>query len=158
MTDDLVLTNTKGLRNAPPALVGTKDPEAMNLSAYRAQVASLIRSAQSRGDRWSSPPWHAASGAISQPNCSNRCGEDPRLAALLHARRHAPAVRPAQRRVEGRGRHANVPVIELDKLIPGGSRYFSNTTHFTDEGEDVAAEALAEFIQGIGVFRRGTAH
>jgi ABC-type sugar transport system substrate-binding protein len=53
---------------------------------------------------------------------------------------------------------AKVPVIELDRLIPGGSRYFVDATHFTDDGEEVAAEAMAEFIQGIGVFHLGMAH
>ena len=159
MTDDLVLANTNGLRSAPPVLVGTKDVEAMNMSAYRARVASLIQSAQSRGE----------SLVVATVARSFRREQPPELQQSLVAKiggllpcftldgthrlfdRHNDVLK-AEAAI------AKVPVIELDKLIPGGSRYFVDTTHFTDEGEDVAAEAMAEFIQGIGVFRLGMAH
>lgn len=159
MTDDLVLWNTEGLRRAPPVVVGTKDPDAMNLSVYRARVGSLIQSARSRGE-----PLIVATVARSfrreQPTQTQQA-----LSAQI--RRLLPCFtldgmhRLFERHNEvlkAEAAAAKVPVIELDKIIPGGSRYFSNTTHFADEGEEAAAEALAEFIQGIGMFRRSIEH
>lgn len=39
-----------------------------------------------------------------------------------------------------------LPVIRLDQLIPGGSHYFVDSSHFTQEGDRIAAEHLADFI------------
>jgi lysophospholipase L1-like esterase len=159
MTDDLVLKNTEGLRSAPPALVGTKDPDTMNLSSYRAQVASLIRSAQSREE----------SLVVATVARNFRREQPTALQQTLSAeiRSSLPCFtldgmhRLFDRHndiLKAEAAIASVPVIELDKLIPGGSRYFSNTTHFTEEGEEVAAEAMATFIQGLGIGQRGFAH
>ena len=131
MTDDLVLKNTVGLRSAPPTVAGTKDPDAMNLSAYRAQVASLIRSSQDRGESFivatvarsfrREQPLPLQEALSAEIRSSLPCFTLEGMHRLFE--RHNDILK-------AEAANARVPVIELDKLIPGGNRYFSNTHAF----------------------------
>lgn len=46
----------------------------------------------------------------------------------------------------------NYPVLELEKEIPGGRKFFADATHFSYEGEQLFAEALAKKIISSHVF------
>jgi len=147
MTDDLVLKNTEPLRKAPPALSAARDADSMDLSAYRAGVRSLIEAAHSRGE-----PLVVATVARSfrreQPLPLQET-----LAAEIRSLLPCFSLDGMHRLFErhndilkAEARAAHVPVLELDRIIPGGDRYFSNTTHFADDGEAAAAAALADFL------------
>jgi hypothetical protein len=55
-------------------------------------------------------------------------------------------------------RAAALPVVELDRIIPGGERNFSNSTHFADAGEEAAAQALANFLSDQRLLEFGAFH
>ena len=39
-----------------------------------------------------------------------------------------------------------VPVLELDRLVPGGEAYFADGRHFTELGDHVVAHTIAQFL------------
>ena len=147
MSDDLVLKNTEFLRRAPPAISANKDPDSMDLSSYRAKVASLIESARTRRlplmvatvarSFRRGQPREVQEALSSEIRSSLKCFSLDGMHRLFD--RHNEILK-------AEALSANVPVIELDRMIPGGSRYFSSTTHFADAGEWAAADALAAFI------------
>ena len=159
MTDDMVLKNTEFLRRAPPAVSSNKDPDTIDLSSYRAQVASVIRSARSRG-----MPLLVATVAR-----SFRPEQVPELQQALSAELQSALPcfslgglhRLFDRHndiLKTEARAAGVTVLELDRIIPGGDRYFSGTTHFAKAGEEAAAAALADLIETNRLLDRGSTH
>jgi lysophospholipase L1-like esterase len=148
MSDDLVLSTTERLRIAPPVVTPDRDPDEMDMSAYRARVASLIETAASHGSivlvatvaRSFRPeqPRELQESLSAEIRASLRCFSVDGLHRLFD--RHNVILKSA-------AVAANVAVLDLDRMIPGGSTYFASTTHFAEAGEIAAADALAEFIR-----------
>ena len=159
MSDDLVLENTKPFRWAPPAFAGNKDAATMDLSAFRASVVSLIGSARSRGEFL----------IVATVARSFRRQQDQQVQEKLSA--YIRSLLPCfsldgmhqlfdrhNEVLKAEARAAHVPVLELDRIIPGGDHYFSNTTHFAEAGEQAAADALADFISDNHFLDSGPNH
>lgn len=147
MTDDLVLANTTALREAPPALLPARDPDRMDLSAYRAAVEAVARSASRQG-RTLLVATVARSFRRDQ-DAAEQARRAAELAALLPCFSTAGLHRLFERHNEvlaDVARRHGLPLVDLARLVPGEARYFANATHLTDAGSEVAAQRLADAI------------
>jgi lysophospholipase L1-like esterase len=159
MSDDFVLKHTTSLRRTPHAAAGDKDPDAMDLSAYRAKVQSLIDAAAASGQ-------HLVVATVAR---SFRRDQPRQTQEVLSAgiRASLPCFslegmhRLFDRHNEilaAEAREAGLPVLELDRIIPGGKTFFSNASHFAAAGEQVAADAVAEFLTAQHLLDPGAPH
>jgi lysophospholipase L1-like esterase len=120
---------------------------AVELDAYRTQVEQLVASGQRPGMRLVMLT-NARSFRREQP-----IDEQLRLSMLaryytpcfdlegLHTlwdRHNQVLVSVAQMR--------GVPVLDLDRLVPGGEVYFSDGRHFTEVGDQFVAQTITQFL------------
>ena len=48
--------------------------------------------------------------------------------------------------IENIGEALDIQVLNLGMLIPGGSQYFSDASHFSEQGEQLAADNIFDFL------------
>jgi len=143
---DLLKKNTAALR-AGQASGLRRNVLAIDLEAYRTQVEQLVTSGQRLGMRLVMLT-NARSFRREQP-----IDEQLRLSSLT--RYYTPCFeleglhtlwdRHNQVLVAVAEAHG-VPVLELDRLVPGGDIYFSGGNHFTEVGDQVVAHTIADFL------------
>ena len=149
MTDDLVLANTSALREAPPALLPARDPDRMDLSAYRAAAEALARSAARQGRTLLIAT--VARSFRREQDGAEQARRAAELAALLPCFSTAGLHRLFERHNEVLAqvaRRHGLPLVDLAQLVPGEARYFANATRLTDAGSEFAARQLAAAIAG----------
>jgi lysophospholipase L1-like esterase len=159
LSDDLVLKNTTSLRRVPHAAAGDKNPDAMNLAPYQAKVRNLIDAANRVGVQLvvatvarnfrREQPWQTQQQLSADIRSLLPCFSVEGMHRLFE--RHNEIL-------ETEARAARLLVIEMDRLIPGGPRNFSNVTHFADAGEVVAADVLADFLTTRHLLDPGAPH
>ena len=145
---DLVLKNTVALREKPMTAATYKDPRALDLAPYRNKLSALVATAKRHGI-----PVTLATNARAyrrnQPRTvQHRLSESARYFNScfsvdgLHTLydRHNTAISEV-------GAQRGVLVAPLDQLIPGGQKYFADATHFTAEGDRLAANLLFRFLR-----------
>jgi hypothetical protein len=143
---DLLKKNTAALRTGQASGL-RRNVLAVDLEAYRAQVEQLVTSGQRLGMRLVMLT-NARSFRRDQP-----IDEQLRLSSLtryytpcfdlegLHTlwdRHNQVLVSVAQAR--------GVPVLELDRLVPGSETYFAGGNHFTELGDQLVAHTIAQFL------------
>jgi lysophospholipase L1-like esterase len=143
---ELLKKNTTALR-AGQGSGPKRNAHAVDLEAYRAQVEQLVASGQRLGMRLVMLT-NARSFRQEQPI-------DQQLQLSSLARYYSPCfdldglhtlwdrhnevlVSVAQAR--------GVPVLELDRMVPGGEAFFSDGRHFTELGDQVVAHTIARFL------------
>jgi lysophospholipase L1-like esterase len=145
---ELLKKNTTALR-AGQASGPRRNPLALDLGAYRAQVEQLLASGQRLGMRLIMLT-NARSFRREQP-----IDEQLQLSSLT--RYYTPCFD-----VEGLhmlwDRHNQVlasvaqahgvPLLELDRMVPGGEAYFSGSSHFTELGDHFVAQTISQFLLG----------
>jgi lysophospholipase L1-like esterase len=143
---ELVKKNTIALRaGQAPGL--RRNMVAIDLEAYRTQVEQLVASGQRLGMR-----------LVMLTNVRSFRREQPideqlRLSTLV--RYYTPCfdldalhtLWDSHNQVLVSVAHARgVPILELDHLVPGGEAYFSGGNHFTELGDKVVAQNIAQFV------------
>jgi lysophospholipase L1-like esterase len=143
---ELLKKNTTALRDGQSS--GPKrNANAVDLEPYRRKVEQLVATGQQLGMRLVMLT-NARSFRREQP-----IDEQLRLSSL--ARYYTPCF-------ELEGLHAlwdrhnqvlvavaqahGVPVLELDRTLPGGKAYFSGASHFTELGDQVVAHSITRFL------------
>jgi lysophospholipase L1-like esterase len=145
---DLVLKNTVFLRHKPQAPVSYKDARTIDLGPYRQRLRKLMDSAERLG-----VPLLMLTNARAYQR-DQAPGEQSRLAETaryfnpcfdvegLHTlyERHNDAIRAEAKR-------AGVPAISLGEQMRGGRPYFADSTHFSERGEELAANIILAAIR-----------
>ncbi len=147
---ELLLKNSLPLRQTPEGLARGLQVDTLDLGPFRQQVASLLQTLQASGTR----PLIARNARSYRPE--QPLAEQQRLSttarfynacfdlAGLHAlyQRHNDTISEV---AAGLG----VPVLPLDTVLPGGSDYFADATHFSARGERLAADWLADRVEPL---------
>lgn len=145
---------TAMLLPAPPLAARVRDPYAIDLKPYRARLEALAKKVLEV---------HAGLVLVTNTRAYRReqpLDEQERLAATerrqtpcfdvagLHAlyERHNEVIRDA-------GEHMHVPVLRLDRRMPGGERYFVDSTHLSAEGERIVADEIYAFLMARKLVR-----
>lgn len=151
-TVDEIKKRTVFLRTTAVRRANQRDPDDLDLRPYRAKLEALVDRAEALG-----LPLLLATNARAyrrdQPLAEqmrlstsaryyNRCFDLDGLHALYD--RHNAEIRAV---AEAR----RVPLVPLDELVPGGQRYFADSSHFSIAGEILVADALAGFILSRGL-------
>ena len=156
MSVDLLLKNTVVLR--PASRVGTHhvDAKSVDISHYREQLVALVQAAQERriaialstNARSYRPEQPAAvqERLATTARYYNPCFDVAGL-HVLHAR-HNELIRQV-------GAEFGVPVVPIDSLVPGGSDYFVDSSHFNERGMQLVAKHYAEFLNQTPFLQAG---
>lgn len=153
LTVDLLRKNTVFLRTKPPTETEYTDVDSLDYSRYIRELDALLeRAAERRLDLVVAT--NARAYRRDQP-----LDEQLALSATARYYNHCFDLNGLHEVVD---RHnqllrekafaRRLPVLDLAAIIPGGSRYFSDSTHFNEAGERFVAEALARFLLGNNIF------
>ncbi|WP_172642454.1 GDSL-type esterase/lipase family protein [Azoarcus sp. KH32C] len=144
---EAVRRNTGFLRTALPAKKTLRDPAAIEIAPYRRRIEQIVATVRAAGvplllatnARAYRPeqPLEEQMRLSEQARYFNACFD---LAGLhtLYDRHNAEILET--------GRRLDVPVLPLHLQIPGGRRYFADSSHFTPDGERLAADAIFGFL------------
>ena len=144
---ELLKQNTAGLRVVPSTARTTRDASKVDLAEYRADAEHLITAAQRLGIA-EVLLTNARSFRREQP-----LSEQMRLSTMsryyancfdldgLHILwdRHNDVLASI-------AREHQVPVLALDKLVPGGDLYFADGNHFSEAGDLLVARMIAKYL------------
>ncbi len=147
LSRELLVKNTLFIREPAVERPDQKELSDLDLEAYRTDLHDLVASARKASSKVV---------LLTNPRAFTRdlpLDEQMRLSvtarfykpcfslAALHDvyDAHNNAIREAARR-------AGTHLLELDRIIPGGRRYFGDATHFSVKGEAFAAARLADFL------------
>lgn len=147
MTVDMLKKNTVFLRTTTTKQANIRDPDSIDLGPFHSKLEILVVRAAELG----MPLVFATNVRAYRPD--QPIDEQMRLSEtdryynhcfdlkglhVLYDRHNADisAVAAAH----------GIPVVPLDELIPGKSRYFADSHHFSAEGEVMVADALADFL------------
>jgi lysophospholipase L1-like esterase len=143
---ELLKKNTTALRTGQ-ASGPKRNAHAIDLEPYRAQVEQLVASGQRLGMRLVMLT-NARSFRREQP-----MDEQLRLSSL--ARYYTPCFEldglhtlwdRHNEVLVSVARARGIPVLELDRMVPGGEAYFADGRHFTERGDRVVAHTIARFL------------
>lgn len=148
LSTDLVLKNTVFLRQKPESSVSYKNVRTVDLEPYRKRLTALVDSAKKLG-----VPVILITNARAYQRDQQRA-EQSRLAESaryinpcfdveglhdLYDMHNVAISKEAER--------AGVALLLLGEKMVGGKRYFSDSTHFSEQGEELAATIILEFIK-----------
>jgi hypothetical protein len=147
LSSELLIKNTGALRELAVPQRGLVDASVLDIKTYVENLNRLIASGQRRGITMVLAT-NARSYRRDQPvevqlqlsetaRFYNDCFDLENLHVLYE--RHNAAIQAA-------AAQARVPVVDLQSLIPGGTRYFVDSSHFSETGENLAATALVDFL------------
>ena len=135
------------LRAAPSRPGATRDPYSVDLRPYRAGLealaktvldanTSLLLATNARASRPERPPDEQQRLSLIA-RFKTPCFDVAGLHALydLH-----------NAEIHNVGKRMGIPVLPLDERIPGGERYFDDSTHFSSEGEQLVADEIFGFL------------
>ncbi len=147
LSSELLIKNTGALRELAVPQRGLVDASVLDIKTYVANLHRLIESGQRRGIQMvlatnarsyrRDQPLEAQQQLSETARFYNDCFDLENLHVLYE--RHNAAIQAAAAK-------AQVPVVDLQNLIPGGTRYFADSSHFTEDGEHLAANALVDFL------------
>lgn len=144
---ELLTKNTVALRTPPVTSTSTRSVDSIDLTEYRKKLNVLgkvarkskvpvVLSTNARAYRPEQPL--AEQQALSETaRYYNPCFDLDGLHTLYDL--HNEEIEAAAERFE-------LPFIPLDEEIPGGRTYFVDASHFSDAGEQLAAERLHDFL------------
>lgn len=154
---ELLLKNTVPLRTKPEGLERLKDAASLDLGPYRERVRALIGTLRSHGTQVLIAR-NARSYRPDQPRALqlelsttarfyNPCFDLDGLHLLYDRHNDAIAEEAAALGVE---------VLALDEVVPGGRDHFADASHFSERGEQLVADWLAERLAPrLGDVREG---
>ena len=144
---ELLTKNTVALRTPPITSTSTRSVDSIDLTDYRKKLDVLGKLAQksrvpvvlsSNARAYRPEQALAEQQALSETaRYYNPCFDLDGLHKLYDL--HNEEIKAAAARFE-------LPFIPLDKEIPGGRTYFVDASHFSDAGEQLAAERLHGFL------------
>lgn len=144
---EVLRRNTAFLRGAPSVKQDLRDPDSVDIAPYRARLENIITAARQSGvtlllatnARAYGPdqPRDVQLRLSAQARHYNPCFDLDGLNRLYE--RHTAAILDAARRHD-------VPVLPLHDRIPRDERFFVDATHFTAEGERLAADTILRFL------------
>lgn len=149
---ELLTKNTVALRTPPITSTSTRSADSIDLTEYRKKLdvlgrvaresgIPLVLSTNARAYRPEQPV--AEQQALSETaRYYNPCFDLAGLHTLYD--RHNDEIESAAERF-------GFPLIPLDEEIPGGRTYFVDASHFSDAGEQLAAERLHGFLVDSGL-------
>jgi lysophospholipase L1-like esterase len=161
LSTEILLKNTSGLREVPVPSGDVVDAAKLDISTYVAELEQLIESSHKRGMKIVLATNARAYRRDQEPKLQQQLSRTARFynhcfsLEGLHVlyERHNLAIRET-------GALLGVPVVDLHNQIPGGTRFFVDSHHFTKQGESVAADALVTFLTQhdlLGTFLAKTA-
>lgn len=144
---DVVKKNTVFLRTADTHQPGRRKPLKLDLTAYRNKLEALI----TRAAELKIPLLLATNARAYRPEQPRE--EQIRLSETARYYNHCFDLDGLHelydihnKAIQSVAAAHHVPVIALDKLVPGGSRYFVDSSHLSAEGDSLVAETLKSFI------------
>lgn len=146
-TVDMIKKNTVFLRTTNIKQASIRNPASINLQAYESKLEAFIQRAAelklSLVFATNARAYRPEQSLSDQAKLSetaryyNHCFDIAGLHQLYD--RHNTAIRKAAKAHQ-------IQLIDLDTLVPGGPRYFADSSHFSFQGEVLVAEALYDFI------------
>lgn len=147
LTTDLLLKNTVMLRPKSASAVDMVDPATVDLSGFRRAFADLLQTAVSAGkpvlvvtNTRAYRPGQPLSQQLALSETAryyNSCFDVAALHQLYDL--HNAQIRQLAAEFAA-------PLLDLDAIMPGGRKYFVDATHFSYQGEQLFAKALADLI------------
>ncbi|MFZ6748704.1 SGNH/GDSL hydrolase family protein [Undibacterium sp. Ren11W] len=146
-TVDMIKKNTVFLRTANIKQASLRNPANISLQAYQNKLEAFIQRAAELKIKLvlatNARAYRPEQSLSDQAKLSetaryyNHCFDIAGLHQLYD--RHNTAIRQAVYAHQ-------IQLIDLDTLVPGGSRYFADSSHFSFEGEVLVADTLYDFI------------
>lgn len=154
---ELLLKNSVSIRTLPSGLQPTIDASTLDLSAYTGRLSRLMQTLQSHGTQVlfarnarsyrPDQPLEVQLDLSTTARFYNPCFDLQGLHVLYD--RHNAAIDQV-------AKQKNIAVLPMDRAIPGGPEYFVDASHFSERGEQVAAEWLANYLSAMSPpLRRG---
>lgn len=148
LSTDLVLKNTVALRAKHAAAESAVDPKALNVAPFRTDLEELLDASRSLG-------FKTVIGSVARSYRQDQPVNEQNKLAATALYYHPCFTLQALHQVHDLhndilrdvARSKGIPVIDLARAIPGGRRYFADSSHFTEAGRRLVANALYEYIR-----------
>lgn len=152
---ELVTKNTVFLRTTPSGSSSQIiDPKTINIKPYRTKLERIVKTALDAGLITllctNARAYRPEQSLEEQQRFSetarfyNPCFDINGLHKLYDLHNHE---------IENTGQALGIPVLNLGELVPGGSHYFSDASHFSKAGEQLTAEKIFEFLIKNGLVK-----